>query len=516
MKRALISVYDKTNVVDFAKELVDKGFEIISTSGTAKLLKQNGIKIKTIEEITSSPEILNGRVKTLHPIIFAGLLADKGNQLHVEQMKEFNMEFIDLLVVNLYPFAETIRKQNCTVDEAIEQIDIGGVSLIRAGAKNYNSVSVIVNPFQYKKYLLKLNENGTDKDFNLCLAAEAFNYIAYYDVEITNYFSRLTNEHSGLFTIPYKSSAELRYGENPHQKGTLLNTGEFGFDDIFEKLHGKGLSYINIIDIDASYNLINEFDEPACAIIKHTNPSGVACDINIKDAYLKALACDNVSRFGGIIIVNREMNLETAQEIDKIKTDILLAPSYSKEAYDFLLKKKNRVLIKYNKSRDVRYKHEQKINIKEIKSVTGGLLIQDTDDIVVHEPEMKIVTVKKPTENEIRDLIFAMKVCKHTKSNSVVYAKNLQTVGIGSGQPSRVDSSRIAVEKAKRFGMDLDGCSVASDAFFPFSDGVIEAAKAGARSVIQPGGSMRDEEVIKAANENGMSMIFTGLRHFKH
>lgn len=516
MKRALISVYDKTNIVDFAGELVSRGFEIISTSGTAKLLTENGINIKTIEEITKSPEILNGRVKTLHPVVFAGLLADKGNTLHVEQMNDFKMEFIDLLVVNLYPFADTIRKQDCTVDEAIEQIDIGGVSLIRAAAKNYKSVSVIVNPHQYKNYLSGLNEKRINTNFNLCLAAEAFNYIAYYDVEITNYFSRLTNEHSGLFTIPYKSSVELRYGENPHQHGTLLNTGEYGFDEIFEKLHGKDLSYINLLDIDASYNLINEFDEPACAIIKHTNPSGVACDKNIKDAYLKALACDNVSRFGGIIIVNREMDIETAQEIDKIKTDIVLAPSYSPEALDFLLKKKNRVLIKFNKSLDTRYKHEHSINVKEIKSVTCGLLIQDSDNVVVNVPDMKVVSERKPSENEIRDMIFAMKVCKHTKSNSVVYAKNLQTVGIGGGQPSRVDSSRIAVEKARRFGMDLEGCSVASDAFFPFADGVIEAAKAGAKSVIQPGGSMRDEEVIKAANENGMSMIFSGLRHFKH
>ncbi|RPI14846.1 MAG: bifunctional phosphoribosylaminoimidazolecarboxamide formyltransferase/IMP cyclohydrolase PurH [Ignavibacteriae bacterium] len=516
MKRALISVYDKTNVVEFAKELVNKGFEIISTSGTAKLLTQNGIEIKTIEEITKSPEILNGRVKTLHPIVFAGLLADKENKLHIEQMNKFNMEFIDLLVVNLYPFAETIRKEDCTMDEAIEQIDIGGVSLIRAAAKNYKSVSVIIKPQQYKKYLSKLAENTVDTDFNLCLASKAFNYISDYDNEIANYFSRLHKEHSGLFSIPYSSSAELRYGENPHQKGTLLNTNETGFDEIFDKIHGKDLSYINILDIDASYNLINEFDEPACAIIKHTNPSGVACDKNIKDAYIKALACDNVSRFGGIIIVNREMDLETAQEIDKIKTDIVLAPSYNADAMEFLLKKKNRVLIKYNKSLDIRYKHEHDINVKELKSVTGGLLIQDSDDIVVDEKNLKVVTDKKPTENEIRDLIFAMKVCKHTKSNSVVYAKNLQTVGIGGGQPSRIDSSRLAVEKARRFGMDLEGCSVASDAFFPFADGVIEAANAGARSVIQPGGSMRDEEVIKAANENGMCMIFSGLRHFKH
>jgi phosphoribosylaminoimidazolecarboxamide formyltransferase/IMP cyclohydrolase len=508
MKRALISVYDKTGILDFAKQLIKHEFEIISTSGTAKLLKDNGIKIKTVEEITKSPEILNGRVKTLHPLVFAGLLADKHNDEHLKQVKKFGFELFDLLVVSLYPFADTVKNENCTMPEAIEQIDIGGVSLIRAAAKNYNSVSVIVSPSQYPEYTEALSGDAVTEEFNLKLSAKAFRYIAEYDECIAGYFEQKINPGAAPFNIHLGSSRELRYGENPHQKARLYYNKGNSFYDIFKQLHGKDLSYINILDIDASFNLINEFDEPGCAIIKHTNPSGVATDKDITNAYLKALACDNVSRFGGIIVVNRTMDLTTAQEIDKIKTDIVIAPEYDTDTLDFLFKKKNRAIIRFSKEL-------AQIN-KKLNSVTGGLLVQDTDDIILIENEIRYVTERRPTEAEMRDLVFAMKVCKHTKSNSVVYAKNLQTVGIGGGQPSRVDSSRQAVEKARRFGMDLENCSVASDAFFPFADGVEEAAKAGARSVIQPGGSMRDEEVIKAANDFGMAMIFTGVRHFRH
>jgi phosphoribosylaminoimidazolecarboxamide formyltransferase/IMP cyclohydrolase len=505
MKRALISVYDKTGVVDFAKALISRGFEIVSTSGTAKLLKESGVSIKTIEEITKSPEVLGGRVKTLQHLIFAGILADKGNPAHQKEVEKHGFELFDLVVVSLYPFSVTIRKEGCTIPEATEQIDIGGVSLIRAAAKNYVNVSVIIDPAQYNEYLQALDGGS---DINLKLAAEAFAFIADYDIDIANYFNRISGEGVSKFVADFNTVDELRYGENPHQKAWLFNISSGGFDDIFEQLHGKELSYINILDIDASYALINEFDEPACAIIKHTNPSGVACDKNLTSAYLKALACDNVSRFGGIIIVNREMDLNTAGEIDKIKTDIIIAPSYEDGAFEFLLKKKNRALIKY---------HKPEIDAKmELKSVNGGLLVQEVDGIIVDESTLKVVTERKPTSEEMRDMLFAMKVCKHTKSNSVVYAKNLQTVGIGGGQPSRVDSSMLAVEKAKRFQMDLNGCSVASDAFFPFTDGVIGAAKAGAKSVIQPGGSVKDEDVIKTANEYGLAMVLTGIRHFRH
>lgn len=505
MKRALISVYDKTGIVDLAKELVKRNFEIVSTSGTAKLLQENNIKIKTVEELTKSPEILGGRVKTLHPLVFAGLLADRYNANHKKQVEEFGFVLFDLLVVSLYPFSDTIQKEGCTIPEAIEQIDIGGVSLIRAAAKNYTNVSVLVSPAQYNGYLKSLD---CGEDINLKFASKAFNYIAEYDSEIANYFSKISEQSSGILAYNYENSRKLRYGENPHQTAELFNTGNQSFEDIFEKLHGKELSYINILDIDASYHLMNEFDEPSCTIFKHANPCGAASGKDINSAYQKAFAADTVSPFGGIVMVNRKLDINAASEIDKIFTEIIIAPDYDKDALEFLLKKKNRRLI--------RYKQDIFGDRRNIKSVAGGLLIQDNDNLVVNENEMNVVTERKPTHDEIRDLIFAMKVCKHTKSNSVVYAKNLQTVGIGGGQPSRVDSSMIAVQKAKRFGMDLDGCSVASDAFFPFPDGVIEAAKAGAKSVIQPGGSVKDNEVIAAANEFGLAMILTGIRHFRH
>jgi phosphoribosylaminoimidazolecarboxamide formyltransferase/IMP cyclohydrolase len=358
---------------------------------------------------------------------------------------------------------------------------------------------------QYKIFLSALSAG---KDINQFLAADAFEYIASYDISIANYFRQISGQNSGIFDIYYTNYGELRYGENPHQKSGLYNIAGIGFWEIFEKLHGKELSYINIIDIDAAYNLICEFNEPTCAILKHTNPCGAASAGNIKEAYMKAYSTDTVSPFGGIVILNEKIEIDTAQEIDKIFTEIIIAPEYSEEALEFLFKKKNRRVVKYDKS--------VRTGTHEMKTVTGGLLIQTVDDVVVNEKELKTVTERKPTGEEMKDMLFAMKVCKHTKSNAVVYALNQQTYGIGGGQPSRVDSSMLAVEKAKRFGFDLTGCSVASDAFFPFPDGVIEAAKAGAKAVIQPGGSVKDDEVIKAANENGLAMVFTGIRHFKH
>lgn len=505
MKRALISVYDKTGVVEFAKELVTLGFEIVSTSGTARLLKESGIAIKTVEEITKAPEVLGGRVKTLQHLIFAGILADKTNPDHLNEVKTHNFELFDLVCVSLYPFKQTISKPGCTEAEAIEQIDIGGVSLIRAAAKNFSSVSVLVDPYQYEIYLASLKAS---KDINKLLAADAFEYIASYDISIANYFRRISGQKSGIFDIYFSGYEELRYGENPHQRSMLYNVGEKGFTEIFEKLHGKELSYINIIDIDAAYGLINEFTEPACAILKHTNPCGVAVGTDIKEAYQKAFSTDTASPFGGIVIVNRKLDKATAEEMDKIFTEIVIAPDYDEDTLSFLFKKKNRRVIKVNQP--------ELVNAMELKSVTGGLLVQDVNKIVVNEKEMKTVTERVPGDDELKDLIFAMKVCKHTKSNAVIYAKDGRTLGIGGGQPSRVDSSMLAVNKAKRFGHDLEGCSVASDAFFPFPDGVIEAAKAGARSVIQPGGSIKDEVVIQAANEHGLAMVLTGIRHFRH
>ncbi len=505
MKRALISVYDKTGVVEFAKELVTLGFEIVSTSGTAKLLQDSGIAIKTVEEITKAPEVLGGRVKTLQHLIFAGILADKSNPDHLNEVKKHNFELFDLVCVSLYPFKQTISNPVCKEAEAIEQIDIGGVSLIRAAAKNFGSVSILVDPNQYDIYIESLKGS---KDINKLLAADAFEYIASYDISIANYFRRISGQKSGIFDIYFSGYEELRYGENPHQRSMLYNVGDKGFQQIFEKLHGKELSYINIIDIDAAYNLINEFTEPACAILKHTNPCGVAIGSDIKDAYLKAFSTDTVSPFGGIVIVNRKLDITCAEEIDKIFTEIIIAPDYDEDALNFLFKKKNRRIIKISKP--------ELVNSMELKSVTGGLLVQDVNDLVVIEKEMKTVTSRKPSDDEMKDMIFAMKVCKHTKSNAVIYVKDGRTLGIGGGQPSRVDSSMLAVNKAKRFGHALTGCSVASDAFFPFPDGVIEAAKAGAKSVIHPGGSVKDEEVIKAADELGLAMVLTGVRHFRH
>ncbi|MCC7159444.1 MAG: bifunctional phosphoribosylaminoimidazolecarboxamide formyltransferase/IMP cyclohydrolase [Ignavibacteria bacterium] len=506
MKRALISVYDKTGVVEFAKALSSQGFEIVSTSGTAKLLKDSGLDIKTIEEITKAPEVLGGRVKTLQYQIFAGILADRSNLDHQNDVKLHGFELFDLVCVSLYPFKETIRKPDATVKEAIEQIDIGGVTLIRAAAKNFGSVTVLVDPLQYDIYLEALK---TGKDLNQLLAADAFEYIASYDISIANYFRKINGQKSGIFDIYFSNFEELRYGENPHQDAVLYNIGYEGFEQIFQKLHGKELSYINILDIDAAYNLINEFEKPACAILKHTNPCGVAESENILTAYQKAFSTDTMSPFGGIVIVNRKLDLDTAKEINKIFTEIVIAPDFDEGVLDFLFAKKNRRVIKYT------VPEEAQMNM-QLKSVTGGILIQGHDSIVVNEAEMIIVTDRKPTDAESADMLFAMKVCKHTKSNAVIYAKGGQTLGIGGGQPSRVDSSMLAVEKAKRFGHDLAGCSVASDAYFPFPDGVIEAAKAGAKAVIQPGGSVKDEEVINAANELGLAMVLTGIRHFRH
>lgn len=513
-KRALISVYDKTGIIEFAKRLTELGFEIISTSGTAKLLQENNIPIIRIEKITSQPEILGGRVKTLHPIIFGGILADRKNSEHINQLEHSKIDFIDLVVVNLYPFEETVSRQSCSLEEAIEQIDIGGVSLIRAAAKNFNYVSVLVKPGQYEKYLESLQNKESHSPLqtgNIELAREAFQYITEYDLCISEYFQKLGNDKSlpNSLTLNYRQSRELRYGENPHQKAKLYLTGKNSFSDVFETLHGKELSYNNLLDIDAAFGIISEFDDTTCAIVKHTNPCGVASSAGLREAYVKALATDNVSAFGGIVIVNKMLDLATAVEMDKLFTEMIIAPDFQDVALEFLKKKRNRRLVRYRKA-------SPEASPYSLKSIIGGMLAQEPDETLIDEGTIKCVTKRQPNNNEYNDLLFSMKVAKHTKSNAVVYVKNLQTLGIGGGQPSRVDSSNLAVEKAKRFGFDLNGSAAASDAFFPFADGVIAAAKAGATSVIQPGGSVRDEEVIAAANEYGLAMLFTGIRHFRH
>ena len=495
-RSALISVYYKDGLLSFAKELIDRGFEILSTGGTGKFLKENNIPVTSVESVTGFPEVLDGRVKTLHPAVFSGILAQKDNPKHLEQIDEHKLKLIDLVVVTLYPFKETISKPDVKLEDAIEQIDIGGVSLIRAAAKNYSSVSVLVSTNQYDEYLNEFDKNNGNitNTFSLKLAGDAFSLISQYDYDIKEYFRNLN-----------QSDAGLRYGENPHQKAVFEKTN---FDDVFEILHGKELSYNNLLDVDAAHSLINEFKDcsPTSAIVKHGNPCGVATGNVLKESYLKAFESDTVSPFGGIVIFNKTLDLDTAVEVDKIFTEIVLAPAFGDGVLDLLMKKKNRRLLSFKFFTEA----------KESRTVAGGILHQEKDNIVFDKNVLKCVTKVQPKDNQIADMEFAYKIVKHTKSNAVVFVKDLQTIGIGGGQPSRIDSTKIAVSKAKQFGLDLKDTVVASDAFFPFADGLLETASAGAVCVIQPGGSVRDDEVIKAADEKELCMVFTGYRHFRH
>jgi phosphoribosylaminoimidazolecarboxamide formyltransferase/IMP cyclohydrolase len=510
IKTALISVYDKTGIVEFARELQNLGVEIISTGGTYNLLAQNGIKARKVEEITGFPEILDGRVKTLHPKILAGILAIRDEPGHIEQLKQFGIEPIDLVVVNLYPFAQTISKKDLKLEEAIEQIDIGGVTLLRASAKNYKYVAGVVNPNRYGEVISELKSNGCElsEKTRLSLAVDIFQHTSHYDAIIANFlFSQLTEDVlPKVFYLNFSKAKNLRYGENPHQRSALYGD----FFDYFEQLHGKELSYNNILDISSAVELVLEFDKPACVIVKHTNPCGVGVDDkSILDAFRKAFATDTVSPFGGIIAFNRPVDLKTAIEIDGIFLEVIIAPDFSLDALSFLMRKKSRRLIRY-----------KNINLKnmgfDFRKIIGGVLVQEADLVDLEPLNLKVVTKRKPTVDEMEALIFAWKVVKHVKSNAIVYARKDRTLGIGAGQMSRVDASKIAVMKAKEMGHDLKGSVVASDAFFPFPDGLIEAIKAGATAVIQPGGSIRDEEIIKTADEYNIAMIFTGIRHFKH
>lgn len=509
IKRAIVSVSDKSNLVPFCTELVNLGVEIFSTGGTKKALLEANLPVKSVSDITNFPEILGGRVKTLHPMIHSGLLADLGNEEHLTQMKEHNLESIDLLVVNLYPFEKTLEKENVGHDELIENIDIGGPAMLRASAKNYKWTATIVNPAKYDEVIAILKDNNCTIPIEKRaeLAGEVFATTAYYDSLIANYFESFNNtKDSPQINLSFKKEYDLRYGENPHQKAALYGN----FSKIFNKIHGKELSFNNIIDINASAQLISEFTEPACTIVKHTNPCGVATGNTLSEAYNKAFATDTVSPFGGIISFNRTVDLETAQTVHSIFTEVIIAPEFTAEALELLTKKKDRRLIVCD------FENIAKYNQTDIRSVVGGLLTQSANLKLVDDGALKVVTNRTPTPYEYRALMFAWLVCKHVKSNAIVYTKDDATLGIGAGQMSRVDSSRIAVEKAKMMGLNLEGSVVASDAFFPFADGLLQAVEAGATAIIQPGGSVRDEEVIKAANENNIAMIFTGMRHFRH
>lgn len=509
INRALISVSDKTGLLSLAKTLHENNVELISTGGTAEKIREAGIPVKDVSEITGFKECLDGRVKTLHPHIHGGILARTSHKPDVDEIKELGIEPIELVVVNLYPFKETVAKPDCTPAIATENIDIGGPTMIRAAAKNFAHVCVLTSPDQYRTFADELK--GHQKiSFNHRkeLAKQAFNHTANYDSHIANYFNELAGEEiPSQLNISLPKSQELRYGENPHQKAAV-----YGYQsEYIDCFHGKQLSYNNFLDVDAALNLIADFQnsEPACAIFKHTVPCGVATDKSLVNAWAKAFATDTMSPFGGIVIVNKPLDYETAEAIDEIFTEIIIAPSFTEEAEQLLTQKKNRRLIKIKKP----------VNIQgaiHYRSIFGGALSQEADITAFTFDDFKTVTNRKPSEQEKKDLLFAWKVVKHVKSNAIVYARDGQTIGIGTGQTSRVESSQIAIAKAKQEGLNLDGTAIASDAFFPFADGVEAAAKAGATSVIQPGGSIRDEEVIEAADKHDMTMVFTGKRHFRH
>ena len=523
IKRALISVSDKKGIVKFASALNDAGIEIISTGGTFSKLKNANIDIKDVSSVTNFPEILDGRVKTLHPKIHGGLLNVRSNKDHQKTISEQEIENIDLLVVNLYPFEDTIKNKS-DYKTCIENIDIGGHAMIRAAAKNHESVAVIVDPDDYDEIINEMNDNDLSltKETLKKLAFKAFARTAAYDSIISNWISNEMDIPLGKYkSIGGIEHQNLRYGENPHQKAKFYNDGSNVCGVITaNQIQGKGLSYNNINDTNAAFELVSEFDpslKSAVAIIKHANPCGVATDDNLNSAYNKALRCDSVSAFGGIIALNKELDSETAKEISKIFTEVIIAPSISNEAKNILSSKKNlRVLITGGLA------DPEKSGIM-IKSIAGGFLAQTKDNITVDKENLKVVTKRQPSEQELDDLLFAFKVAKHVKSNAIVYAKNGSTVGIGAGQMNRLDSSRIAARKsddaAKMIKLEEPlavGSVVASDAFFPFADGLMAAADAGVTAIIQPGGSIRDDEVIEAANNAGLAMLFTGIRHFNH
>ncbi|MCD6522981.1 MAG: bifunctional phosphoribosylaminoimidazolecarboxamide formyltransferase/IMP cyclohydrolase [Candidatus Diapherotrites archaeon] len=505
---ALISVSDKTGIVEFAKGLKELGYDIISTGGTAKVLRESGIDVIDVSEYTGFPEMMDGRVKTLHPKIHAGILGLRNKEEHMRQMEEHGIKPIDLVVVNLYPFEQTVSK-GCSLEEAIENIDIGGPTLLRSAAKNFESVVVICNPKRYNEILEKLRKGSVDLETRKMLAAEVFMHTAHYDTIIGNYLKE--EKFPTTLNLTYEKVQNLRYGENPHQEAAFYKE-PFVTDSCLataEQLHGKELSFNNILDMDSALKLVKEFDEIACVIVKHNNPCGAAIADKQIDAYRKALETDPISAFGGIIAFNTPVEEETAQEIIKRFYECVIAPGYSEKALEVLKTKKKLRLMKVPPFRG---KKDNKS--LEIKRVVGGILIQDRDQELYKE--LKVVTNRKPTDEEMKAMIFALKVCKHVKSNCVVYAKQDRTIGIGAGQMSRVDSSVIGAMKAKNAGLDTKGTALASDAFFPFRDAVDAAAEAGVTAIIQPGGSIRDQEVIDACNEHNIAMVFSGMRHFNH
>jgi phosphoribosylaminoimidazolecarboxamide formyltransferase / IMP cyclohydrolase len=512
--RALVSVSDKSGIVDFCRELSLLGVEILSTGGTAKILAENNIQVTEVADYTGFPEMMDGRVKTLHPKIHGGILGRRG--IDDEVMKENAIKPIDLVVVNLYPFEQAIAKPTCDLETAIENIDIGGPTMIRAAAKNYADVGVIVHPSDYAKIIMELKTHyGLSMQTRFVLALKCFQYTARYDTAVASYLGEINGmEFPETLNLQYYLSLTMRYGENPHQKAAFYSELDPAWGTIgsVRQLQGKELSYNNIADADAALECVKSFaNQPACVIVKHANPCGVAEADNILDAYDRAYATDPTSAFGGIIAFNREVDKETAAEIIQRQfLEVIIAPSFSHAAQTVLGEKSNiRVLqcgaFAYGNTRAL-----------DLKKVSGGLLVQEKDSGEVSSPDLKVVTLRTPTERELRDMLFAWKVAKFVKSNAIVYAKNSQTIGVGAGQMSRVYSAKIAGIKAADEGLNVVGSVMASDAFFPFRDGIDAAAEAGITAIIQPGGSVRDKEVIAAANEHNIAMVFTGIRHFRH
>ena len=510
MKRALISVFDKVGIEEFALELKKLGWEIISTGGTSEILKKAGIEVLDVSEVTKFPEILNGRVKTLNPFIHGGLLYKRKDPSHEKTIADMEIYPIDMVVNNLYPFEETVKKPGIKEDEIIENIDIGGPSMIRAGAKNYEDVTVIIDPDDYKVVLEELKNNGrTSIETRRYLARKVFNYTSYYDTLISNYFNQLEEVHfPDKLTLAYKSKRDLRYGENPHQKaGFYEEVGKIeGTIAGAIQLHGKELSFNNINDSNGALEALKEFDEPTVVAVKHANPCGIGSGADLLEAYEKAYESDKISIFGGIIAANREIDEDVAMRINDLFIEVVMAPDFTEKSLEILTKKKN---VRVLKIRDITDRNYLELDLKK---VLGGILIQDKDS-KLWDDELTLVTKKTPTEEEMEDLLFAWKACKNMKSNCVVIAHDKATIGIGLGEVNRIWAVENAIERG---GKRVEGSVLASDGFFPFKDSIERLAKAKISAIIQPGGSLRDPEVIEEADKHGIAMIFTGMRHFKH
>jgi len=512
MKRALLSVSDKTGIIEFSQKLVALGYEILSTGGTADTLRKNNIPVTNVSDVTGFPECLDGRVKTLHPKIHAGILAIRENAEHMEQLKLLDVQPIDIVAINLYPFKQTVLKEGTTYEEAIENIDIGGPTMIRSAAKNHQDVLVIVDPVDYMQVIEQLENGKVDTLLKRELALKVFEHTSSYDTLIAQYLRKYLNKSplADKLTLTFEKAQELRYGENPHQKAAFYR--EIGhFDGTLSaavQLHGKELSFCNINDANGALDLLKEFDTTAAVAVKHANPCGVGLGNTVYEAYMNAYNADPVSIFGGIVALNEKVDKKTAEELGKIFLEIIIAPDFDNDALEILKQKQNIRLLKLE---GIKIKNTN--TMLDIKKVAGGLLIQDLDTSLYNEEDLKVVTDRKPTENEMKNLLFVWKIVKHTKSNGIALASDNMSVGIGPGQTNRITALELAIKYA---GDKAKGSVMASDAFFPFDDCVEAAYKAGITAIIQPGGSIRDEDSIKKCNEYGIAMIFTGQRHFKH